>query len=221
MNEILLASIKRSSWDGDSGPGPKDLIYDDGDSGFFGELRPDDFIKGSDMASSLNLTYGIVYNDTANWLKFYCDEKVIFTPSIPLRHSLSWNNLKDSSLLYGDRTIVIQNKVFKVRTFNGTIDGDPTNMPNMYNTVNWGDDTSEWGRTFLKLGSGHWESRVAGDLGVHSSIGGCWCQEQSAASSTNAALRGGGAVGVWFFGLRGKTEAVSSRNWRPVLELQV
>ena len=82
-------------------PGSKYLIAGNRENGFFGIVQSSEFITGDALATSLALTAGTSINSDTPWLKLVRDGKIIFHPLLPLRHSITHDDIYDVGAVYG------------------------------------------------------------------------------------------------------------------------
>lgn len=83
------------------GPGPQTLQAGDMTDGFFGEVTPEELFTGDELAAILAVTEGTAQNSDAGWLKFACDNKILFVAKQSFRHSISWDHLYSRGIVYG------------------------------------------------------------------------------------------------------------------------
>lgn len=213
-------------------PGPKTTIGQTGRDGYFGEVSPQNFISGSDLASQIGLKAGTPQFNTDGWLKFITDGKIIFVAKKPFRHSISWQNLSDSDAIYGSKNVVIGNNVYKVRLMRGALN-DPTDHSKEGRDAKG----SEWNRLMLPIHSHAKRQSWAyplftgnvpdwgigftdADLVTNLNYGNgseTWCQEKDVKNpSLYVVTRGRSDVS--FTNLASRTINTSTFGWRPVLE---
>lgn len=136
MLEALFASSARLTRGFQySGPGLRQPVTGDMESGYFGELTESEFLSINEFLEQLGLIGGVgEVISSITWVKVYYNEKVLFIPKTPVGTSISWSTLYRLGLVHGtedegpylvDRG-VIQNKevrvgddFFKVRLFRG------------------------------------------------------------------------------------------------------
>ena len=97
-------------YDIDDNPGPNYLIAGNKDCGFFGEVTVDELFgtgKTSDtLMANLDITQGTAINTSANWLKYIWNDKVLYYPKKPIRHSISWDHIYLKGCVYGTGTTI-------------------------------------------------------------------------------------------------------------------
>lgn len=144
-------------------PGPDTFTGGNTTAGFYGEVLSSDFIDGETLASSVGLVVGTPANTTTNWIKYSLDGKTLFIPMHDIRYDISWDDLYQCGLVYGDNTtgkyptgtLTLQNKQvtikgnqYIVRLLRG-LRSDPINATAAYSSphiVN-----SEWNRIFFRI----------------------------------------------------------------------
>lgn len=152
----------------------------------------------------MNISEGVSEYYNIPWLKFSYLGKVEYIPKKPIKVAISWWELYDARVVYGNKTIAINNNEYRVRLIKGN---------------------SEWDKLFLPL-CGYSDSKwnvqyTDNDLITHYWAGSgsyTWCQENG--DSTNSKLcRGYEGVMSSYDG-----EPLSrgyDYGWRPVLELMI
>lgn len=212
-------------------PGPKRLVGGNADAGFFGECPTSDFITGDELARLIGLTAGTSQYSNEPWLKFSYMGKVEFIAKKPFRYRISWNSINSVNAVYGDRTVQIKRKKYKIRLIKGKTEGKQDDISNWNGFIC---HNSEWNRLMLPIHKNaprnwrypenvespteDWEIKYSdNDLIVNNGNGfGSWCQE-CGDSSSNRLLRGG------FISSSSLMSPYSDDHyiygWRPVLEL--
>ncbi|WP_311564288.1 hypothetical protein [Peptoniphilus duerdenii] len=184
-------------WQKNTVPGPTKLIGGNLQAGFYGEVPAKDFITGDELARRIGLTAGVSQYSGEPWLKFSYLGKVEFVAKKPFRYSISWNNINDANAVYGNKTMDINGKKYKIRLMKADSEWDKLIVP-LCSTWNLG-YTDGVLITNVNYGNG---SRAL-------------CQELN--GTELAYYRGQ-------YGFRKKDTcgtklAVASCGWRPVLEL--
>ena len=214
-------------------PGPQSLIAGDKSAGFYGEVPSSQFITGTALASRMGITMGTAQNDTEPWLKFNLDGKILFIAKKPFRHTISWDHINSVGAVYGNKTVNISGKTYKVRLIKGAAI-DPAD----WNATDKSAIGSEWNRLILPITdlaeNQAWRyPAYAGtnvpDWGIRYSYsdivtrdgGGngylTWCQEAITTVGGYRIIRGGGDASN--VGSIGSNNGSYTHGWRPVLEL--
>jgi hypothetical protein len=239
MLELLLASPKKAivGLPSNTGPCPTTLVGSNATAGFYGELTSASFISGSALAAACGLVAGTLMNDTASWLKFFLDDKVLFIPKLGIRTSFYWQDLYQAGVVYGDGTIgknpaganrlqnarvSVQGYTFIVRLMK-CANSDPyvdytTNDP-------VSSTTSEWNRLMYNICDTaaskssqvgpNWTHYTEAQLGMNYYT---WGQETPSNSGAQARIvRAASSLSYATYGWL--TTPYNTCVWRPVLEL--
>lgn len=86
-------------------PGPKFLAGGDRDAGWFGFVRPEEFISGDALATELGITAGTSQNSDTPWIKYIIDGKICFKTLKTVRYSIPWDAIYNAGAVYGDGSI--------------------------------------------------------------------------------------------------------------------
>lgn len=149
------------------GPSEDQITYDhDRETGFYGEVPSSEFIDGETLANEIGLTSGSSINSNTEWLKFYYKGKILYTPKLPIRQSVTWNDLYNVGAVYGTYNYGKSNSgINVVQSANVTINGytytvrlarGATEDPNefIYNQVTCDDkpgNNSEWNELMYRI----------------------------------------------------------------------
>lgn len=220
-------------WQKNTVPGPSSLIGGNSQAGFYGEVPTSEFITGDELARMIGLTAGTSQFSNEPWLKFSYLGKTEFIAKKTFRHSISWDNLNDANAVFGNRTIDIGGKTYKIRLMKGKTEGKQNDSSSYQGTINHG---SEWNKLLLPIHENapsswkqprnvnspteNWDvGYIDNDLLTISSAENgfrSWCQEYGENTSYRL-VRGsedvsysGGSPPSYYFRYYG---------WRPVLEL--
>ena len=137
----------------DSGVGSPYLIDGDNELGFFGEVEAEDLIWGKSLAALLELEAGEMLYDNQPWLKFIDKGVIKFVAKKPIKYNISWDQINELNLVYGEVQVVIKGYRYIVRLFQGAQD-EPTHWnptaPNaQYDWLNT--HRSEWNRLMYPI----------------------------------------------------------------------
>lgn len=210
MIELMLAQDKKA---GGPVPGNPALIAGDDQLGWYGEVTTAQLISGTSLATVLNLTAGVAFNNTSPWLKFAYKGKVLFIAKQNLRHTASWDNLSSVNAVTGNRIVTIGGVNYKVRLMQGS-DGAGEQAPGR-----------EWDALMYRVSAtsplaagSKWATYTDAELNVTSGTGYIgWCQEERASAPAQKVTRGNGGITAIAAYSGDRTEAIF--GWRPVLEL--
>ena len=211
------------------------MLAGDSNYGFFGEVPTSEFITGNALASAIGLTAGTAQNSNEPWLKFALDGKALYVAKKPYRHTISWNSIDSVGAVFGTKTVVINEKTYKVRLLKG---GNQNPMPDWL-PPGTSVHNSEWNKLMIPIHISWSDGTLAGDQWIDPStpdwnirytnsdliVGQnpnelTWCQEDiKYGSKVYAVLRGGN-------GVQGLARAVKTDKsgtdvifvWRPCLE---
>lgn len=206
-----------------------DAAYNE--AGYFGTVPASELFTGAELALETGITQGTLYNNESDWLKYYIDGKIIFTPQTFIRSAISWETINKAGCVDGIKIITKNNVNFKVRLIKGAL----TN-PSMYSNGDRGAIGSEWNRlihpvhirsatpwveAYVDSDTPSWASFSDADLKISSSTGGRnICQETIDGDSSRVVRRGGtGSPAVMNIGIVSKTDTSAYNGWRPVLEV--
>lgn len=220
-------------WQNSTVPGPTKLIGGNLQAGFYGEVPTSEFITGDELARMIGLTAGTSQNSNGGWLKFSYLGKTEFIAKKTFRHSISWDAINNVNAIFGNRTISIRGKIYKIRLIKGKTEGNQNDSSSCKGGIIKG---SEWNKLMLpihKNAPSNWADKgnvnsptenwnvgyTDADLFTRSSAGNgnySWCQEYG--QNTDYRLLRGGR-GVSGSGDVRPSNASDSFGWRPVLEL--
>ena len=212
-------------------PGPTKLVGGNLQAGFYGEVPAKDFITGDELARRIGLTAGTSQFSNEPWLKFSYLGKVEFVAKKTFRYKLSWDAINAVNAVFGNKTIDICGKTYKVRLMKGKTEGKQDDQSSYNGTINHG---SEWNKLMLpihKNAPSNWgypdnvnsptENWSVGytdaDLLTASAEKGSysWCQEFSNSSERLAR----GFLGVSYTSKCTPYFSIDYYGGRPVLEL--
>ena len=242
-DRVRMGSGKLKFYDNSGSPGSNMLIAGNKEEGFFGEVPASEFITGDTLASLAGISEGTSLYSSAGWLKFVYKGEIQFVAKKPIRYKTSWNAIYEANCVYGDKTVVIDGKNYKVTLMRAL---EPTNDPKTVSSAVVGEINhySEWNRLMCQIHysaiSGSWGSSSAniesdigilrhnlgsGSQGMYSNadliIGSgngrySLCQEMS--TGTHARLARGG-LRVADASSSSSSDTNAWTGWRPVLRL--
>lgn len=241
MYELLLSSgiSKDQTYFPNSGPGNKVLRAGNSDLGYFGEVTQAELFAPWEVEAAGNLFAGVIADTNAVWLKFFFNKKVLFVAKTPTRTTVSWNDLYDAGLVYGDRTTgtypgatpkvqYIQMPkqegqrrwVLKPRLIRA-LNQDPGTVANppvaQYNNSEW---TQLMGRVYTLANNPvteKWADFTLAQLGAGNALN-SWAME-TVTPVSSAVLAGSGATMSTRTGTAKTTAGLNTTHYRPVLEL--
>lgn len=198
---------------------------------FLGVKTDADLIDSLMLASAVGLTAGDDQEHEDAWLHFNVDGKELYVSMKPMRRGVSWNELNELGLVFGEKTIVLDGQTYKVRLLKG-INGTPRSMGGSYDPK-WAEG-SEWNRLMYPI---HWGEHIDPnndpakvgesvkgdflgftdtDLGIHHRVikgSRSWCQEQYKGLAIQR-----GMFGVSYSTKYDPRRGFDTFGWRPVLE---
>lgn len=101
--------------------------------GYFGRIDSKDFISYKDLCDQLSFHDGKLMNDNG-WLAFWYKGSVLFISQHPVRHDISWDIINEHNLVFGERTININNNNYSVMLPTGG-DDDNKGEHSMWNDL--------------------------------------------------------------------------------------
>lgn len=228
-NEVWWGGIDDTT----GSPGSKRLKGGNLKAGFYGEVPAKDLITGDELARLIGLTAGTSQNSNEPWLKFSYLGKTEFIAKKTFRNSISWDDINAVNAVFGNRTIDIGGKTYKIRLLKGKTEGKQNDINLYEGAINHG---SEWNKLMLPIHKNapsnwvykgnvnspteNWNVGYTGaDLFTHYSAGKgsySWCQENGQGTYYRL-LRGG--IGVSCSIKSASSSYNAHFGWRPVLEL--
>lgn len=216
-------------------PGNRKLLAGNMQAGWFGEVPASEFITGDELARIVGISAGnSQYSDTA-WLKFAYKESVLFASKKPIRYNITWDQINAANCVYGDKTIDINGRKYKIMLMRG-IGEDVQPNPKTLNKAFDGAacHNSMWNKLMLpihqkapnnwaykdnvKMPTENWNVGYTDvDLCTDSANGGySWCQETESNDSSRIS-RGGNGVSKSYSEKRYYSNEYC--GWRPCLQL--
>jgi hypothetical protein len=196
-------------------PGLSYILPGNGDTtaGFYGFVPASDFITGNDLAAQIGLTAGTSHNSDAGWLKFSSNGKTLYVAMKTFRHSISWDHINAVSAVYGNRTVVIDGNLYKIRLLTGGNADPASSAGGEWNSLMYGVHMS----TNPQWGPGYSNSDLM--LGLVNG-GASWTQESLDVNSFHRVARGHSGISSFISYERNNSGNTGIyRGWRPVLEL--
>lgn len=106
---------KKTGAGGDNGS----LLAGTLDHGWYGEVTATDFISGDELAAEIGLTAGVSQHSDAGWLKFAYEGKVLYVAKRPFRRKISWSSLSAVDVVFGNKKILLNGRLYAVRLLKG------------------------------------------------------------------------------------------------------
>lgn len=234
MLELLIGIGNRGqTYFPDSGPGSKYLLSGNEQAGYFGQVTAAEMVDGWQVAELGPLTAGTPGKNTGlTWLKFFYKGKVIYIAKQQVILNVSWNDVYNAGLVYGEQGVGLypvgagvdqfryltveegaKRFFLKARLPQGS-NADPGSDLAAYNTdTEWNDlmyAVASTGTAPLK-----WANFTAAELSAAGTV--ISMMKETYNANVNAVVTRGGTTTVLVGGTVGKTSATT--HWRPVLEL--
>jgi hypothetical protein len=171
--------------------------------GFYGEIPAANFITGDLLATKIGMAAGAGAKRYSNepWLKFAYQGKTLYVAKKHVRVAITWDSLNGLGSVFGQKTVVIGDKTYKVRILTGNAG-------------------FEFDKLFERVHrSGTVTPKFADYLAEDLDMGPIYslCQE-TVTLSTWSAIRNNIPSGV---STQPKNTTGTNVGWRPVLELVV
>lgn len=193
------------------------------ESYFIGELSNAQFISYVNLSSLVGISAGTLHNEGSGWLRFIMDGVELIVAKKTIRHSIRWDAINSANCVYGNKSITINGKLYKVRLLTGA-DENPTPLGNGYYLK--GTHNSEFSRLFYPLVKD--DTRLPSinplapytqvELSMSSGNGrATWCQETSTSSASQRVIRGSTASSN--FTTHTSSFSTAYYGWRACLEL--
>lgn len=130
-------------------------FYVDDGTRFLGEVEAGKFITGNKLASDIGLTRGTSINSNTQWFKYQMDNEIVYIPKKPFRYNLSWNDINAANAVFGNKTVTINGKTYRVRLLKAYNEKATTKTENDITFVSpsYGENNkgSEWNKLILPL----------------------------------------------------------------------
>ena len=194
---------------------------------------------GSSLVDALgiwNITPAVKINNDSGWLKFVHKGEVKYIAKKPFLHTVSWNDIAKADCVYGDRTIRIGSRLYRVSLLSGA-EADPTTWTASSTATDNKGATSEWNELVYRV---HTDVPTDGATTYHGGkqVGLNWknftdaemvmtfgsgsgsytlCKETQAAGTTTRVFRGGVSLSYFFTDV--SSNADSNYGFRPCLTL--
>ena len=194
---------------------------------------------GTSLAQTLgigNTAPEVLINNDSGWLKFVHNGQIKYIAKKPFMHTVSWNDIAKAEAVYGNRTVRIGSRLFRVSLLTGA-EADPTTWTSSSTATDNKGAGSEWNTLVYRVhvdvptsgattyhggaqvGSNWWNFSNA-DM-VMTSVSGngsySWCRETRASNTAARVLRGFGSLS--YFNVNTSSATSTDYGWRPCLTL--
>ena len=140
----------------------------------------------------------------------YAIEPIIYIAKRSFKCDISWDNIKQSDLVYGNRIIIVDGFVYRVRLLTGGEASPGTG--------------SEWNELIYRVhaeqpeSKSNWETFNTKETNITNGSGRyTWCQETPSSKPTERVYRGYRGLARWT--TSPSSPPATNYGWRPVLEL--
>ena len=192
---------------------------------------------GTSLAQTMgigNAAPEVLINNNSGWLKFVHQGKIKYIAKKPFMHSVSWDNIAKAEAVYGNRTVRIGSRLYRVSLLSGA-EADPSSWISTSTATDNKGAGSEWNELVYRVhnvvptdgattyhggkqvGANWWNFSDA-DIVVTTGDGRfTWCRETVASNPAYRVTRGYGSLS----GFSSTTSSTTSTNdgWRPCLTL--
>lgn len=194
---------------------------------------------GTSLAETLGLasaTPEVLINNDSGWLKFVHKGQIKYIAKKPFMHSLSWNDIAKAEAVYGNRTVRIGSRLYRVSLLSGA-DADSASWTTSSTASDNKGAGSEWNELIYRIHTdvptegtvtshggkqvgSNWNTFTDADISVGGTALGrsCWTKETQASSSANRIIRGTSSLST-MTALNSGTGSSNVYGWRPCLTL--
>lgn len=192
---------------------------------------------GTSLAQTLgigNATPEVLINTDSGWLKFVHQGKIKYVAKKPFIHTVSWNDIAKAEAAYGNRTVRIGSRLFRVSLLSGA-EADPSSWTTSSTATDNKGAGSEWNELIYRVhtdvptdgtttshggkqvGSSWWNfSNTEIVIGTGDGRA-TWCKETLSFNTAARVLRGSGSLSGFSYGT--SSNASTHFGWRPCLTL--
>ena len=191
---------------------------------------------GASLAQTLgigNATLEVLINNDSGWLKFVHNGKIKYIAKKPFMHTVSWDDIAKAEAVYGNRTVRIGSRLFRVSLLSGA-EADPSSWTTSSTATDNKGAGSEWNELVYRVhntvptdGSAtsqggkqvglNWWNFTDADIVVGSGDGRyTWCKETLTFNTVNRVYRGYASLSAFSFSA---SSTSTSCGWRPCLTL--
>ena len=155
----------------------------------------------------------MLINNDSGWLKFVHNGKIKYIAKKPFMHTVSWNDIAKAEAVYGNRTVRIGSRLFRVSLLTGA-EADPSSWTTASTASDNKGAGSEWNELIYRVhntvptdGSAtnqggkqvglNWWNFTDADMVMTSSAGNgsyTWCKETLSYNTAVRVRRGGASL---------------------------
>ena len=216
------------------------------DTGYFGRISSRDFIGYKELSKLTDFEAGELMEEDKGWLVFYFKGEIVYIPQHPIRYDVSWKDINQAGLVYGDKNVEIDNNVYTISLLTGgrsdplddveywDADAEREQELDLGNGSMWNEliyrvhqdipgvtDKGETGSGGPQHGE-NWDSLTDEDLNINwnkcSKGTVTWTQETSANVTSYRVYRGNYRLA--YLSWNASSDASATHGWRPVLTLK-
>jgi hypothetical protein len=194
---------------------------------------------GTSLAQTLgigNTTPEVLINNDSGWLKFVHQGKIKYIAKKPFMHTVSWDDIAKAEAVYGNRTVRIGSRLFRVSLLTGA-EADPSSWTTESEATDNKGAGSEWNELVYRVhvdvptdgaatyhggkqvGS-NWHNFSSADMVMTSASGNgsyTWCKETVSFNTLYRVYRGYDSLSYFNCNTSSVTNTVY--GWRPCLTL--
>lgn len=192
---------------------------------------------GTSLANTLGLASAaeVLQNNDSGWLKFVHKGEVKYIAKKTFMHTVSWNDIAKAEAVYGNRTVRIGSRLFRVSLLSGA-EADPSSWVTSSTSANNKGAGSEWNELVYRVHTtvpisdstiyhggaqvgSNWAALTDADLNITGNGGYTWCKEALGYDLSRRVLRGGSSLSGFYSVASSNAGADTSYGWRPCLTL--
>lgn len=181
-----------------------------------------------------NATPEVLINNDSGWLKFVHNGKIKYIAKKPFMHTVSWDDIAKAEAVYGNRTVRIGSRLFRVSLLSGA-EADPSSWTTASTASDNNGAGSEWNELVYRVHNAiptdgaapsqggkqiglNWWNFTDADIVVGSGDGRIiWCKETLAFNTASRVFRG--QLSLSNFGSTTSSNNNTGLGWRPCLTL--
>ena len=191
---------------------------------------------GTSLANTLGLSgiSAVLINNNSGWLKFVHNGQIKYVAKKPFMHSVSWDDIAKAEAVYGNRTVRIGSKLYRVSLLSGA-EADPSSWTTSSTATDNKGAGSEWnelvyrvhsteptdGSTTLhggkEVGSNWWNFTDADIVAATGNGRATWCKETPSFNAATRVFRGYDTLS--YFSSYSSWITSINFGWRPCLTL--
>ncbi len=208
--------------------------------------NPSDWVQrnglptGTSLAQTLgigNTSPEVLINNDSGWLKFVHQGKIKYVAKKPFMHTVSWNDIAKAEAVYGNRTVRIGSRLFRVSLLSGA-EADPSSWTASSTATDNKGAGSEWNELIYRVHTdvptdgattGHGGKQVGANWWNFSNVdmvmtdgsgngSYTWCKETLSFNTAYRVIRGDASLS-YIIGNNASLYTLHGYGWRPCLTL--